>query len=560
MASLILLQGGEAKPHKLTGAETVIGRHPDCGIQLDSSMVSRHHARVDFDGNKHYLRDLGSGNGTFLNGKKVEGQIVLKHSDRIKLGPILLRFEQDSLDPSIDMPSSMGSFSSSGISFSSEVDVEEDQSSTIVGSVPQFHLYDSLESQTGEKLKGILKISRDLAGSVDIDSLLPKILKTLFQIYPHADRGCILLKDPHSHKLVLKAQKHRRDHSDETVRLSRTIIDKVFDEKTGILSADAANDERFQASESISNLTIRSMMCVPLLGLDGEPLGIINLDTQNIAKQFQKEDLEMLMAVAGQAALSYENTRLLISHHEKEKQDSEMEIARNVQRSLLPESLPEVDGYRFYASYESAQAVGGDYYDAMILDKKHVCLAFGDVAGKGVPGALIMSRLASVVESTMNFVKDIPSAIAMINKQMCSHAVEGRFVTFVLVIIDLEINAMSLAIAGHMSPMIRTADGKIDYFPDDSIGLPIGIDENYPYEMVTRKLESGETVVIVTDGVDEAMNPKGELFTKERTIEFVKNSSADSYTLGKSLLSEVRRHADGQPQNDDITIMAFGRI
>ena len=98
----------------LRGTETVIGRHPDCGIQLDSNMVSRHHAEVIFDGQKHYLKDLGSGNGTFLNGKKVEGQLPLRHSDRIKLGPILLRFEQDSSDHPVDFPSSMGSFSSSG--------------------------------------------------------------------------------------------------------------------------------------------------------------------------------------------------------------------------------------------------------------------------------------------------------------------------------------------------------------------------------------------------------------------------------------------------------------
>src|SRR6185437_56817 len=110
----------------------------------------------------------------------------------------------------------------------------------------------------------------------------------------------------------------RRPSEDESVKLSRTILNKVLAEKTGILSADAANDSRFNASESISNFTIRSMMCVPMLGLNGEPLGVINIDTQNPLKQFQNEDLDLLMAVAGQAAVTYENARLGVVYAEKQ--------------------------------------------------------------------------------------------------------------------------------------------------------------------------------------------------------------------------------------------------
>ena len=135
--------------------------------------------------------------------------------------------------------------------------------------------------------------------------------------------------------MVPVAQKHRRPDADETVKLSRTILNKVLAERTGILSADATSDSRFEASASISSLTIRSMMCVPLLGLDGEPMGVINLDTQNVLSRFTKDDLDLLLAVAGQAALSYESARLLTSHMEKLKQDSEMAIARNVQQALL---------------------------------------------------------------------------------------------------------------------------------------------------------------------------------------------------------------------------------
>ncbi|MFO1019309.1 MAG: SpoIIE family protein phosphatase [Planctomycetales bacterium] len=327
-----------------------------------------------------------------------------------------------------------------------------------------------------------------------------------------------------------------------------------------MLSADAANDSRFSASESISNFTIRSMMCVPMLGLDGNPMGVINLDTQNPMNQFQKDDLDLLLAVASQAAMSYESARLLVTYMEKQKQDSEMGIARKVQQALLPEQFPEVNGYQFYASYDAAQAVGGDYYGCTLLEKGNkICLAFGDVAGKGVPASLVMSRLSSVVESTLNFVSDAGQAVERINHHMCSNAVEGRFVTFVLTIIDFKKHRCTFVNAGHMSPIIRRANGTLEELPEDAVGLPIGVADEFPYEVVERDLQPGDTVVIYTDGVSEAMNPQNELFTIERLRDLVRENALPPSDLAKKILEEVRKHANGRAQNDDITLMAFGR-
>jgi serine phosphatase RsbU (regulator of sigma subunit) len=110
-----------------------------------------------------------------------------------------------------------------------------------------------------------------------------------------------------------------------------------------------------------------------------------------------------------------------------------------------------------------------------------------------------------------------------------------------------------------MSPMILKTDGTVDEFDEETIGLPIGVMEDYPYEVVSRKIEPGETMVLFTDGVDEAMNPAGELYTLERMREFINNNTRKADDLGKALLADVRKHANGRPQNDDITIMTFGR-
>ena len=550
MPRIVLLKDGQAAPHELEAYPVQLGRHPDCTMQLDSNMVSRFHAQLINQDDQVMLEDLGSGNGSFLNGKQLAANTptALKNGDRIKLGPIKFRFEDDNA----------GGGDSTNFGVKMGLEVNEESSSTIMGSAAAGG-YGLLDVRPEDKLKGILKINKALAGTVEIKNISPKIIDALFEIFPQADRGSILMKESPSAPLVPVAQKHRSATNDETVRLSRTILDTVLNDKTGILSADAASDSRFSASESISNLTIHSMMCVPLLDLEDRPFGVINLDTQNPMKRFTDEDLQLLLAVASQAANAYENARLLVTYLDKQKQDKEMDIARNVQRALLPSEMPGVDGYQFYASYDAAQAVGGDYFDCFMIGEDKVCISFGDVAGKGVPGALIMSRMAAVVQATMSFTDDVSVAIQRINDHMCHNMVEGRFVTYILGVIDLKENKITLTNSGHMSPVIKKADGSIEEISDDIIGIPIGIMEGYPYDVIEREIAPGDIFTLVTDGVDEAMDPASNLYGKDRVLEFIRNGSADPEQLGIDLLADVRTHANGRPQNDDITIMVFGR-
>ena len=279
------------------------------------------------------------------------------------------------------------------------------------------------------KLRAVIEITRSLAGTVDLQAIVPLDSRHALQHLPAGRPGLHPAEGlPKRAKWCPCAQKHRRSDADETVKLSRTILNKVLKDQTGILSADATSDSRFEAAASISSLTIRSMMCVPLLGLDGEPMGVINLDTQNVLSRFTKDDLDLLLAVAGQAALSYESARLLTSHMEKLKQDSEIAIAKNVQQApACPSRCRKVAGYDFFASYDTALAVGGDYYDAMLLDDgKKVCLSFGDVAGKGVPASLVMSRISSVVQKHARSTSTTwAKRSTAINNHMCSAPSRG---------------------------------------------------------------------------------------------------------------------------------------
>lgn len=553
MPKLVLLQGGQATPYEIGPNEFYLGRLPECDIQLQSSMVSRKHARIVRDGDQYVFEDLGSGNGSYVNGKRIESAVPLQHDDRIKVGPILLRFEAD--NPSAGTRPTLGATDAFNLDVTAD-----DASSTIMGSVGAAGAFAMLDAQPQAKLKAVLEISRALVGTVDIENLLPKVLDSLFEIFPHADRGCILLKDEAMGRMVPRAIKHRRGDSDDSVKISRTILQQVLENKQAILSADAASDSRFKASESISSLTIRSMMCVPLLSLSGDPLGVINIDTQNPLAQFKKDDLDLMVTVAGQAALSYESARLLASFVEKQKQDAEMDIAARVQQALLPEQMPEIAGYEFFATYEAASAVGGDYYDIVELPDGRIGLAFGDVAGKGVPASLVMSRLSSAVRTIIEFVADAAEAVTRLNNHMCAKAVEGRFVTFVLVLIDPKKHKLQVVNAGHMSPLIRRASGEVVEFEDSTVGVPLGVIEGFEYQAIERKLEPQDTIVIYTDGVSEAMNPDSQLYTIERLQTFVQQSTLPPSRLGPAIREDVKQHAAGRPQNDDITLMVFGRV
>ena len=287
MAMLVLEEDGRAITFSIDDGETIVGRHPGSGIHLVAGTVSGRHAKIIKDGNSFFVEDVGSRNGTAVNGEKISERVRLKHGDQIMFGQVLLRFDAPTMAAAAGKTAgSMQTFEITSPALAApgdQVNIAggEEDLATIIGSLQDKGRLGLLDTQPEAKLKAVLEISGSLAGTVELDSMLPKILDTLFAIFPYADRGCVLLKDDATGNMIPRAVKHRRAHQDDTVRLSRTIVNKVLTEKSGILSADASSDAQFSGSESISELKIRSMMCVPMIDLKGEPAGIISIDSQN---------------------------------------------------------------------------------------------------------------------------------------------------------------------------------------------------------------------------------------------------------------------------------------
>jgi serine phosphatase RsbU (regulator of sigma subunit) len=554
-AQIVVLKSGETVTYELRKEETLLGRAKTCDIPIESNMVSTRHARILQRGAHHVIEDLQSTNHTFVNGRRISEPVELRDDDRIKLGPILIRYiaarhappEQLREDPTA-LPSKINVTITEDGQSSSFVTARPDSSSSRFG---------ILEANPQEKLKAIIEISQALAGTIELDLILPRILECLFKIFPLVDRGVILLKDATTGEMIPRAIRHRDTRKDDSVVLSRAIMNDVLENRRGILSANAVVP--YNPSESQMDFMKRSMMCTPLLDLAGDPIGLIHIDTKPYMDRFEQDDLDLLAAIAGQAALNYETARLFESYVAQQKYHTEMQTAAQVQRALLPGRLPQVPGYQFFAAYESAEAVGGDYYDCRLMDDSRVWVAFGDVAGKGVAASLIMSRLSSVVQSTLEFVPDVGEALRRINTQMAANMIEGRFVTLILASLELATHELTIVSGGHMSPLIRRADGTIEELSESVVGLPVGIVDELEFETVRRVLAPGETVVIYTDGISEAHNSVDSQYGLERLRGVVTHAPPIPDLLGKAIMDDVHRHAAGSPQHDDITLMVFGR-
>lgn len=550
MASIVFHRGGQTIRQTLGETDVSIGRHVNADIRLEQDHVSRRHARIFKSEGSWWLQDMKSTGGTIVNGKQIlpESPVILRDHDDIRIGSNKLVFEcQTEFLPGYQRKTS------------AELEITDDSDSSIEGSAPSSG-YGQISVRPEDKLIGILKINEALAGNVDLRAICPLVLDTLFDIFLPADRGAILLFDEDTHFPIPVAQRHRNIDDSESVRISRAVLDHVLRTNSAILSSNTLIDPRIADSESILAQTIQSTMCAPMLGVDGKPFGVIHLDSQDLRQRFSQDDLQLLVAVASQAAHAFENARLLTMYLQKQKQDEEMKISAQVQRALIPEVLPQPAGYRFFGSYDAAAAVGGDYFDCFEMPDGKICISFGDVAGKGVPASLIMSRLSGIVRSTMNFTDDVGLAMCQINSLMCNNMIDGRFVTYLLGVIDPMTHRFTFANAGHMPPEISSPDGQLYNLGIENSGMPIGIERSCLYPTSVIQLEPGTSIILRTDGVDDARSFPGEFYGAARFRNAVRSHATDPESIGRALLTEVKAFMANGIQHDDITIMAFGRL
>src|SRR5262249_21521024 len=248
---------------------------------------------------------------------------------------------------------------------------------------------------------------------------------------------------------------------------------------------------------------------------DGKAFGVIQLDTQDRSKKFTQDDLKLLCGVANQASIALENARLLEEAVLQERLRRDLEVAHEVQLSFLPRSLPSVPGYEFFGHYEPALQVGGDYYGYIPLPQGRIAVAIGDVAGKGIAAALLMVKLSSDTRFCLLTEPDPGKAVAKLNHLLYEFTSQAdRFVTFGAILVDPAEHVVTLVSAGHPSPVLyRPGQTKLeDAMPKSASGVPLGIMDGATFESCQVRLAPGESLLLFTDGITEAMDLQNKPF------------------------------------------------
>jgi serine phosphatase RsbU (regulator of sigma subunit) len=409
----------------------------------------------------------------------------------------------------------------------------------------------------------LLEITANLNKTLDLDTLLTRIVDSLFQLFKQADRAFIILAGDAPGRLMPKVVKTRRAQDEAGARFSKAIVIKCLETAQAFLSDDATQDNRLQTSQSVVDFRIRSVMCVPLVTPEDKAVGVIQLDTQDRTKKFTKADLELLCGVSNQAVIALENTRMHQEAMAQERMKRDLQLAMEVQMSCLPQKLPDLPGYSFHSFYRAAYMVGGDYYDFIPLPDNRLVMALGDVAGKGMPAALLVTKLTS--EARFSFLRDHDAAraLASLNDVLAPHCTQlDRFITLAVAVLEPATGLVTLANAGHPSPLlVRRANGTIqDCVPRKVSGLALGIMEGYPFESCQIKLEPGDALLIYSDGVSEAENLKEAHFEEKAILDTLKSAGSGSpKLLIERLMKALEQHTSGARQNDDITLVAMGR-
>lgn len=545
----------------LSDGETILGRHPDSGVVIDDAAVSRHHARIMGKSGKYLLEDLKSRNGTFLNRRLIQHGTRLLNGDRIRVCDHGFTFyleesNNDSgarntqeagirnLESSILLDDQLGKDLSS---IMSQVDMDSHHSGSVA------------ESATpGAKLIALMNITKALGTAIALDKVLPRVLDCLFDLFRQADRGFVVMETTDG-QLKPLAMKLRKEDDKATFRISRTIVRHVLDSRTAIISTDAANDDRFDLSQSIADFRIRSMMCAPLLSAGGKSLGIIQLDTLKNAVGFAAEDLDILATVAMQASAAVDRAKM----HEVELRQNQigrdLELANEVQHRLLPSEPPEIDGYSLFDYYSPAEQVGGDYFDYIELPDGRTAILVGDVVGHGIAAALMMAKVSAEARFALATQKDAAAAMNQLNRAICKLRIE-RFITIVLAVLNSNSSELQVVNAGHLPPVVRRKSGLAESISTELSGLPIGIAEDIEYRQFPIELFPGDILTMYTDGISEASNVTGELFGSRRVIELANErdwSRGDEF--GNALVHLVRQHMAGMTQQDDICLVCISR-
>ncbi len=533
---------------RVTQSPFLIGRGAETGnhLQLSDRRISRNCAAIVEEANKRYIEDRGQRRGLFINGEKVESR-ELKDGDTISFG----------LEDSYE------------VIYRSSAATSDDSLNHLLTRIEHITAASSADSSGSggslAKLDQLLAATALLHSQLPLDEVLGKMLDHAISVMD-ADRGVLLEADD---KGALQVRLARRSGGlrlpPESLAPSQTAIQLAVRKQVAVITEDLAQAEMdLQAAQSIVAQRLRAVVVIPLYAtarakMDesmsslkrGEFLGVLYLDSRRPAA-FSKLDRQLLDAFTDQAASILDNARLVVRERERQRMEQEINIARDIQQALLPRNVRNYPHLSVAGCNFPCLSVGGDYFDVFPLSDNRTAFLIADVSGKGLGAALLTTMLQGVL-SGMTLGTDPARLFNHLNHFLCDHAEVGRYATMFFGILD-ENGSLDYINAGHPSPILIRRGIADEAFTEGS--CPVGLIPEAEYPATRIKLEPGDTLVLFSDGVTEAMNPSEELFGVARLREVLTGQMETPLDqIQKCVLECVENFSRGSSQADDLTLL-----
>jgi len=542
----VISPDGARRYARITQTPFMIGRGAETGnhLQLSDRRISRQCGAIVLEANRFYLEDRGQRRGLYVNGEKVESR-ALDDGDVITFG----------LEDSYEI-------------------IFRSSTSTGDESIP--HLLTRIDHITGSepasgsggglrKLNLLLEATSLLHSQLPLEAVLAKMIDHAIAV-TDADRGLLLEADPEQ---KLRVRLARRSGGlrlpPESLMPSQTAIQIAMKQQSAIITEDLEKAEmNLQAAQSIVAQGLRAVVVIPLYVLSransaesalymrrGDLLGVLYLDSKRPAA-FSKLDRQILDALAADAASILDNARLVERERERQRLEQEINIARDIQQALLPRNFVNCPYLTVSGCNFPCLSVGGDYFDVFPIGDGRTAFLLADVSGKGLGAALLTTMLQGAL-SGMTLGSDPARVINHVNRFLCDHAEIGRYATMFFGILD-EAGHLEFINAGHPSPFLLRNGQAEEAFTEGS--FPVGLVPEAEYTATCMKLEPGDTLVLFSDGVTEAMDPDENLFGVPRLKDvLVGKSNVALDVLEKLVLESVENFARGARQADDLTML-----
>lgn len=545
---------GESFSTELQGEVVVVGRSSDADLQVDDKYLSRKHAKLIHRDGGWWIEDLGSRNGTKLNGRFVDEPTLLTAGDELRLCQSSIVFDAD--EAAVSSSATRSDFHEPQTRFLSASELTRLGSPQLTASLDSV---DELRRQA-ERLHLLNDIHRVLDQSMELDGVLDLILDRVFDTLSPGE-ALIYLRQPDG--TYERVAQRSADKLDAEHLYSETLIREVAEKGMAALVTDMGIDPTFAPAESILAAGVMSLVAAPLLDAEGS-LGMIALTSTRATGLFDENDLELLVSLASIAAMRIRNVALAERAAEEAaargRLEEELNLARQIQVALLPRALPEVEGYELYGGNIPSRGISGDYYTVVQRSEGgEFVLMMADVSGKGMAASLLTFSLEALAAGPIDNGQPADEICRRVCRRLYKRTLPAKYATLFLAVLDPAAHTLSFCNAGHNAGLLLDAGGSVRHL--ESSGPPVGLMPEGSYDAQTVDLAPANLLILYTDGITEASDPDDEEYGIERLAKICKLRRQDDLDL---LAEAIQRDLDtftrGVPYADDRTLLLLRRI